>query len=77
MVWVDGEPVADVDVLLDQVLRGLGAERLPGQSPADAVRSAVEGSAVLVVLDGVEHLATTWSRAPTGGRTRPRDRGGS
>ncbi|WP_252974115.1 LuxR C-terminal-related transcriptional regulator [Janibacter melonis] len=73
VVWVDAEPVADVDVLLDQVLLSAGAERLPGQSPAEAVRLVLGRSTALVVLDGVEHLGAdldtvvaTWPTSPDG-----------
>jgi len=33
VVWIDAEPLADSDVVLDQPLHAVGAERLPGQSP--------------------------------------------
>jgi len=62
-VWVDAEPIADVDALADELLRHLGAERLPGQSPVEAAVSALDGTDVLVVLDGVEHLGAELAAA--------------
>jgi hypothetical protein len=56
IVWVDAEPLADMDAAADELLRQIGAERLPGQGSVAAAASALEGTGALVVLDGVEHL---------------------
>ena len=73
VVWIDAEAVDDVDALFDELLRRLGVERLPGESPSGAVGSGLEGSRRLIVIDGVEHLAddlaaavASWPVSPEG-----------
>ena len=73
VVWIDAEPFDEVDALLDELVRQVELERLPGESPAEAIRSGLAGTPTLIVLDGVEHLggeladaALNWPVSPTG-----------
>lgn len=62
-LWIDAEPLPDVDALAEEVLRQLGQERLPGESPLEAAASALDGAELLLVLDGVEHLGAQFNGA--------------
>jgi DNA-binding CsgD family transcriptional regulator len=73
VVWVAAEPVDDVNALLERLVRQMELDRLPGEEPADAARAGLDGTPVLIVLDGVEHVAddlaaitATWPLSPDG-----------
>ena len=73
VVWVDAEPFDHPDALLGELLGQLGLERLPGESPGEAIGAGLAGSTAMIVLDGVEHLGDdlaaavlTWPTSPTG-----------
>ena len=73
VVWVDAEPFDHPDALFGALLHQLGLERLPGESPGEAIGAGLAGTSALIVLDGVEHLGDalaavvlTWPTSPTG-----------
>ncbi len=57
IAWVSAEPVEDVDGLALSITTALGSEILPGERPQDAACMALEDRRILVVVDGVEHIA--------------------
>ena len=55
-IWVTGPPHTTIDRLVTACLDALQVQLLPGDSPAQALSRALDGSDVLIVLDGVDQI---------------------
>ena len=55
-VWVPGQRLPGVDAVITASLDALGADVAPGDSPFLALKRALDGQEVLLVLDGVDAI---------------------
>jgi predicted ATPase/DNA-binding SARP family transcriptional activator len=56
VVWVDLAPLADAELLAQQIAAALRAPERPGATPLEPLVEAIGGERVLLVLDNCEHL---------------------
>ena len=73
VVFVDAEPIEHIDALLRAVLDALDVAVLPGDRLDDVAETSIAECRALIVVDGVERLATElaaradrWLTAPSG-----------
>src|SRR5918994_2316445 len=52
-------PLADPDIVVPAIARGVGARETGGQTAGEALRARLQGRRLLLVLDNCEHLPAT------------------
>ena len=55
-IWVSGRSLPEADAIVTATLDALGADVAPGDSPFMALKRALDGQDVLLVLDGVDSV---------------------
>ena len=75
VVWIDAEPLRQLDELLTILLDRLDPAPIAGESPFDTLAAVITGRAVTIVIDGAEAIGSALvefvREVPTGGLLGP------